>query len=919
MPESPSGSSSVTEPGVAVSSSDDFKSHSPSLGDINQLPRQFGRYRIEACLGRGGMGAVFRAHDSQLDRTVALKVPFLGGDGDEIRQRFYREGRAAANLHHPNICPVFDVGEIGSLPYLTMAFIEGRSLAKVLESGHCFTPQHAAALVRKLANAMQEAHLRGVIHRDLKPGNVLLRSNGEPVIMDFGLARRHDDRGSEGLTRQGEVLGTLEYMPPEQLDGDNASVGPSADIYALGIVLYEVLTGRRPFSGNATKILAAILLKPPPRPGEVRPGLPRELDEICLRAMAREPSARFASMAEFAAALTEYLRSARQDAAAPIVPSIEAQATPRPSASTQPIKATSVASGSAGRGRIGRSADDTPSQLVAEPVTAKNSAKRKRQSRRRKQVEKRSKFGVVLVVSAAAVSIVIAVVAVFAFRPGKEPLTVREGHSDTNNPPAAPRESSAKLRNSQTPTRKLEQAPAYSEPSRATGTTANTKAPAKPASRTQPPASAAIQARIQPDKVDFAVGEKRQITVEFERHGYQGPLTLKWNDVRGVRILPAGPLTVKPGDPNPVLSLWMTSPPPAGSRLEITATPAADSGQSPITVPLAVHTTFGPCLRIIEISNRADAAIGAMAFTPDANLALIGTSSKPSSVAATPAKPDSAIQIWDLARGEPLPPLTGHSRPLSVLVVSGDGKTALSAGADETVCLWDLTRGRRESQSPKQSLQVQAAAISPDGKRALVLYPGMVVKVDLQKFHSTGQPIKTAQLLGNDHPDAIHAVAVSGDQKGLAGGADGKLFLLDWTEKARPKPLTGLKEMVRCAAFSPKAGVAAAGGGGILQLGKLRPGRENAVCLWDTTTGSVKWRADELTSPVTCIAFSSDGARLASGGTDGELRVWNVADGKLVATFQGHAGPILALAFTADGKHLLSGSSDKTMRTWVLP
>ncbi len=305
-----------------------------------RIPRQFGRYRIQDCLGRGGMGAVFRAYDTQLDRAVALKVPFLEEDdgGAGLRERFYREARAAAALHHPNLCPVYDVGELHGVPYLTMAFIDGRSLAKELEAGRAFTPPQAALLVRKLALAMHEAHAHGVIHRDLKPANVLLRPNGEPVITDFGLARRGNDPHSEGLTRQGDVIGTIEYMSPEQFEGDNAAVGPASDVYALGVVLYELLTGRRPFEGGTASKMAAILLKPPPRPGELRPGLPALLDEVCLKAMAKRPEDRYRTMAEFAAALTAYLKSHQSGVVPAAARSAEAPPTPRPSAPTRPIK-----------------------------------------------------------------------------------------------------------------------------------------------------------------------------------------------------------------------------------------------------------------------------------------------------------------------------------------------------------------------------------------------------------------------------------------------------------------------------------------------------------------------------------------------------------------------------------------------------
>src|SRR5262249_27320075 len=302
-------------------------------------------------------------------------------DDQEMRQRFYREARAAAALHHPNICPVYDVGEFQGLPYLTMAFIDGRSVASAIESGP-LSPTQAALLVRKVAQAMQEAHSHGIIHRDLKPGNILQRPNGEPVVMDFGLARRADDQRSEGLTRKSDVLGTLEYMPPEQLDGDNATLGPAADIYALGVVLYELITGRRPFTGNTVTVLASILLKPPTPPSEVRPGVPAKLEEICLKAMARQPADRYSTMAQFAAALTEFLRTP-QPAVVPVA-ARPAEAPTLPPSSTRPIK-----------GDVSARVADSPAADKESPpaptpqASPRSSARRSRSSaRRRKEKEK---------------------------------------------------------------------------------------------------------------------------------------------------------------------------------------------------------------------------------------------------------------------------------------------------------------------------------------------------------------------------------------------------------------------------------------------------------------------------------------------------------------------------------------------------
>jgi hypothetical protein len=271
------------------------------------LPEQFGRYRILKKLGQGGMGSVYLAHDSQLDRQVALKVPlFTAGGKPEVLERFYREARAAATLSHPNICPVHDVGTIDGTPYVTMAFIEGKSLAELIPGDKGLPQKEVAAVVRKLALAMQEAHARGIVHRDLKPANVMINQRSQPVIMDFGLARREQEEAR--LTKSGSVLGTPAYMSPEQVSGDVKAVGPASDVYSLGVILYELLTGELPFTGPAMAMLGQILTQEPPRPSTLRPNLDPALEAVCLKAMAKKVAARYASMGELAAALTAYLK-----------------------------------------------------------------------------------------------------------------------------------------------------------------------------------------------------------------------------------------------------------------------------------------------------------------------------------------------------------------------------------------------------------------------------------------------------------------------------------------------------------------------------------------------------------------------------------------------------------------------------------
>jgi predicted Ser/Thr protein kinase len=241
---------------IALGSSFSIVDRAPAAS--RELPEQFGRYRIVQRLGQGGMGSVYLAEDTRLGRRVALKVPeFKPNDGPEARQRFLEEARAAATLDHPYLCPVYDAGEIGGRPYLTMAYIEGQSLA-ALVGAKGWPARQVAALVGKLALAMQAAHAQKVTHRDLKPANIMIKMTGaqrEPVIVDFGLARR-DDPDDVRLTRSGQVLGTIGYMAPEQLRGDPGAIGPACDIYALGVILYELLTGRLPFRGSGLGIVA---------------------------------------------------------------------------------------------------------------------------------------------------------------------------------------------------------------------------------------------------------------------------------------------------------------------------------------------------------------------------------------------------------------------------------------------------------------------------------------------------------------------------------------------------------------------------------------------------------------------------------------------------------------------------------------
>jgi WD40 repeat protein len=276
-------------------------------------PTRIARFRVRRRLGAGAFGDVYLAHDPQLDRDIALKVPQSGTlDSPRRVERFLREARSAARLRHPHIVPVYDAGQDGDTFYIAAAFIEGRTLADAIGEGG-IDLRRAAELVRDLAEALAYAHELGIVHSDVKPANVMLDQNGEPHLMDFGLAYRLGVGGQAGpeeelagedrdaqMTRRGAILGTPAYMAPEQAAGRAEQVLAASDQYSLGVVLYELVCGRVPFSGPPQVVRFNHIRTPPPVPASLRPDLPLDLEMICLKALAKRLEERYASCQELA-------------------------------------------------------------------------------------------------------------------------------------------------------------------------------------------------------------------------------------------------------------------------------------------------------------------------------------------------------------------------------------------------------------------------------------------------------------------------------------------------------------------------------------------------------------------------------------------------------------------------------------------
>jgi eukaryotic-like serine/threonine-protein kinase len=267
----------------------------------------FGDFEVLSEVGRGGMGIVYQARQKTLDRLVAFKVLLSGpASNAKLRTRFLSESRAAAALTHPNIVIIYQIGTCLAGPYCAMEFIDGQTLETIIQ-GRVITIPSAVALVCRVAGAVQHAHSKGIIHRDLKPGNVMLDHSHRPVVMDFGLAKVMEE--SDGnLTREGDIVGTPTYMPPEQARGNNSVTGPTNDVYSLGAILYRLLAGKPPYDeptamDTLRKVLSSEM---PPAIRTLRPEVPAKLEQVCMKCLEKDPAQRYPTITALAADLRPF-------------------------------------------------------------------------------------------------------------------------------------------------------------------------------------------------------------------------------------------------------------------------------------------------------------------------------------------------------------------------------------------------------------------------------------------------------------------------------------------------------------------------------------------------------------------------------------------------------------------------------------
>jgi WD40 repeat protein/tRNA A-37 threonylcarbamoyl transferase component Bud32 len=814
--------------------------------------RTLGDFELIEAVGSGAFGTVYKAHDPKLDRTVAIKVPRSGDLADRADlDRFLREARSVARLRHPAIVPVHEVGQLGEVPYLVSEFVQGLTLSDVL-SARRLPPREAAELVVAVAEALQYAHDQGVVHRDVKPSNILLDEAGRPHLTDFGLAKR--DAGDVTMTTDGQVLGTPAYMSPEQARGEGHRVDGRGDVYSLGVVLYQMLAGELPFRGTPRMLLHQVLHDEPKPPRRLNDRIPRDLETICLKAIAKEPARRYQTARELAEDLRRF-QSGEVIKARRSGPLERAWRWSRRNPSLAGLMLALAAA--ILTGFVGVTTQWTRAEQNADEAS-KIAAKESKARRAAEDAEEWTGRYLYLA------RMNLAQQATEAGQTGRLLEVLK---------PYQPGTRQARLRGFEWyywwRTCHL-----YEKSLDGNGGFVSSLA-IQPNSRTLASGSANGKIRYW----DYATGK-----LESTFNGHSG-------EVRCMAFSPDG-TSLATGGTDSTIKIWGSAAGEPKYTLNAGAGPVRSVAFSPDGATLASAHADGTVRLWDAASARPkDTLTGhrnrvfSVAFSPDGTTLASGGH-------------DRTVRLWDSATGELKTTLEGHSDWVRSVAFSPDGALLASGGDDFTVALWDVSKGTLKSRLKGHTVNVNSISFSSDGSTLASTGEDATIRL--------WDPA-TARIKGTlrGHGGGISAIAFLPESAALASAsADGTVKLWNPTAVRPETVLEGQRTEVYSVAITPDSTTLASAGA------------DGTVMLWDLKSGGLKHTLSTGTPHARYVVFSPDGATLASAHADGTVRLWDAASARPEATLRGHASAVLALAFSPDGTALASTSYDKTVRLW---
>jgi WD40 repeat protein/tRNA A-37 threonylcarbamoyl transferase component Bud32 len=925
-----------------------------------RAPLRFGDYELIQQIARGGMGVVYKARQRKLGRVVALKMILAGrlATAEEV-QRFYLEAQAAAQLEHPGIVPIFEVGEHAGQPFFSMSFVEGGSLANRVREGP-LPPREAAGLVERIAGAVAYAHAHGIIHRDLKPGNILLDKDGTPKVSDFGLAKKV--AGDSHLTLAGQVVGTPAYMAPEQAAGKTDEVGPAADIYALGAILYCLLTGRPPFdSVDTLETLRQVKEQEPVPPRRRNFAVGRDLDTICLKCLQKDPRKRYASASGLAEDLGRFLAG-------------------------KPILARPVGQ----LGRLWRWCRRNPrvallllavaASLLGGIITTsyywRQASNREQEALEEKARSDRRWYAAEMNLAQKAWE--------------EAQVAALEQRLATFEPrgPDAPDLRGFEWYHLKRLCRlDVLTLRAHSIPIRSVAYSPDGRRLASAAGEVNKPGEVKVWDVVTGQEL-FCLREHQDLVscmafspdgrwLVTANGGLRTPGEIKvWDAASGrfVRCLP--------GHSMPVRGLAFTRD---GRRLASVSGGVGKQGQSvrgevkvwdmadrraPLHIPgkaptrwdLAVNAvSFSPdgrriafadgtTVRVCDAASGADVvgpgehgdSVNSVAFSQAGRLVsgsidgnvkvwdadmkketwtfyhphgILNLAFSPDGQRLAAATSNNTIKVWDLTTGKKIFDkeaivLRGHTDTVSGVAFSPDGWRLASGGGDGAVKIWDATTPAEVVNLSGDFSSVKDVALSPDGRRLAV------TGIRTVRILDTTTGVEVLALHG--HAAQVQGLAYGPDRRWLASAGDDRTVRVwDATSGAESLCLRGHTATIQGLAFSPD--------GRRLATTSCEPARAGRPASGEVKTWNVSSGKEVLTLPMPPeladtdwfggVAFSPDGARLAAGAGRA-VRVWNATTGQLLLTLSGHDGSIKYVAYSPDGRRLVSAGGDGFAKVW---